>query len=73
LRQHRAARQASAHHVDVLLGDLAFVAVIALVNAVELEKLVIIVRKAFEGRIGQSLADVAGESRAGLFQSLVFS
>ena len=56
-----AAGQASAHHVNVLFGDLAFVAVIALVNAVEFEELVIVVGKAFESGIGQGLADVATE------------
>ncbi len=38
----RPARQTAADHVDELLGDLAFIAVVLLVDAVKFEELVVI-------------------------------
>ena len=60
-----------ADHENELLGNLSFVAIILLVNAMKFQKLVIVVREPLEIRISQRLRDGSLQHRAGLFQALV--
>ncbi len=68
-----ATRQAAAHHEDILFGDLAFVAVVLLINAVELQKLVVIVGKTIQRGVGEGRANGARQRGARLFKPFVAS
>ncbi len=71
LRLDDTARQTAAHHENVLLGDLALVPVILLINAVKFQKFVVILGKTVHRGIGQSGANGAGEGRARLLKSFI--
>ena len=72
-RSSAPARELRADHEDELLAHLALVAIVLLVNAVELQKFVIVLRKGIEVRILQRLLNRARKPGAGLFKTLVAS
>ena len=66
-----AAREFRTHHENPLSGHLPSVAVVLLVNAMEFQEFVIVVREVVNGWISQSLSNCAGEGGMGAFQTLI--
>ena len=66
-----AAGNATADHPDVLLAALAQVAIVLLINAVELDELLVVCGKAGERGIRQSGGDVSGQGRNGRLEFFV--
>jgi hypothetical protein len=60
-RTHQAARQPAPNHEDVLLAGLAKIAVVLLVNAMEFQKLVIVIGEPIELGVMERGRDGAGE------------
>ena len=56
-----AAGLARAHHDGVFLGDLALIAVVLLVDAVELDELLVVAAEAVGRRVGEGFANRAGK------------
>ena len=56
-----AAGLARAHHHGVFLGDLALIAVVLLVDAVELDELLVVAAEAIGFRVGEGFANGAGK------------
>ena len=69
--RHHPAWDAPADHHDELLLRLAQVPVVLLVNAVEFQKLHVILRKSIRLRVGQRLGNGAGERRGRFFDNLI--
>ena len=64
---------ASAHHHGVLFARLALVAVILLIDAVELDELLVVPREAIGFRVGEGFANIAGKVGFVRLQEFVLS
>lgn len=70
-RGHDATRDAAADHHHELLGGLAQVAVILLIDAVKLDELLVILGKTVRCRVGHRRGDIPRERGNGLLDDFV--